>query len=135
MVLTTVVALVMALAAWAGAAVKDAGVSLPDMLETSLNTLPVAMLFLGVAVLGYALVPRHTGAIAFGAVGAAYLWEQTGAVVKAPEWLLGISPLHWLALVPSEPFDVTASLVMVAIGGAAALAGVEVFRRRDVIPA
>lgn len=134
-VLTTVVALVMALAAWAGAAVKDAGVSLPDMLETSLNTLPVAILFLGVAVLGYALVPRHTGAIAFGAVGAAYLWEQTGAVVKAPEWLLGISPLHWLALVPSEPFDLTASLVMVAIGGAAALAGVEVFRRRDVIPA
>ena len=80
-------------------------------------------------------MPRHTGAIAFGAVGAAYLWEQTGAVVKAPAWVLGISPFHWLALVPSEPFDLTASLVMVAVGAAAALAGVEVFRRRDVVAA
>ena len=129
------VALLMALAAWAGAAVKDAGVSLPDLLETSLNTLPVVILFLGVAILGFALVPRHTGAIAFGAVGAAYLWEETGAVVKAPEWVLGVSPFHWLALVPSEPFDVTASAVMIAVGAAAALAGAEAFRRRDVVTA
>ncbi len=49
--------------------------------------------------------------------------------------MLGISPFHWLALVPSEPFDLTASVVMVAVGAAAALAGVEVFRRRDVVTA
>ncbi len=129
------VALAMAVAAWAGAAVKGAGVGLPDLVEASGNTLPLIALFGGLAILGFALVPRHTGAIAFGLVGGAYLWEQTGAIVKAPEWVLAISPFHWLALVPSEPFDLTASLVMLAVGATAALAGVEAFRRRDLVSA
>jgi len=125
----------MALAAWAGAAVKGAGVSLGDMAEASLNTLPVVALFLGIGVLALAVVPRHTGAVAFGAVGGAYLWEQTGAIVKAPEWVLAVSPFHWLAFVPSEPFDVVASLVMLGIAAAAAVIGIERFRRRDLVSA
>ncbi|MFN8160559.1 MAG: hypothetical protein U0R52_05875 [Solirubrobacterales bacterium] len=125
----------MALAAWAGAAVKDSGVGLPDMLEAAGNTLPVVALFLGLAVMGFALAPRHTGAIAFGLVGGAYLWEQTGAIVKAPEWVLAVSPFHWLALVPSEPFDPLASVVMASVGVLAALAGLEAFRRRDLVGA
>jgi len=105
------------------------------MLEASLNVLPVTGLFLGLGVLAVAFAPRHTGALAFGAVGGAYLWEQTGAIVKAPEWTLAPSPFHWLALVPSQPFDVVASLVMLAVGVAAAVAGIERFRRRDVVTA
>lgn len=130
---SVLLALVIAVAAWAGAAVKGASVTLPDMLEAAGNTLPVVALFLGLAVLGFALVPRHTGAIAFGLVGFAYLWEQTGAILKAPDWVLAVSPFHWLALVPSEAFDVTASAAMLAIGALAAAGGVEAFRRRDVV--
>ena len=129
------VAALMAFAAWAGAAVHGGGVTLPDMLEASLNALPAVVLFLGVAFLGVAFVPRHTGAVAFGAVGGAYLWEQTGALVQAPGWTLAVSPFHWLALVPAEPFDVVASLAMVAIGLAAAAVAVETFRRRDLVSA
>ncbi len=130
---SVLVALAMAFAAWAGAAVKGASVTLPDMLEAAGNALPVVALFLGLAVLGFALVPRHTGAIAFGLVGVAYLWQQTGEILKAPGWVLAPSPFHWLALVPSEPFDVTASAAMLAIGVLAAAAGLEVFRRRDLV--
>jgi ABC-2 type transport system permease protein len=129
------VALVTAVAAWAGAAIKAAGVDLGDMLETSLNMLPVVALFLGLGTLAVAFVPRHTGAVAFGAVGGAYLWEQTGALVKAPDWVLAASPFHWLALVPSESFDVVASVVMLAIGVAAAVIGIERFARRDLVAA
>lgn len=130
-----VVAVVTAVGAWAGAATKASGVGLGDMLEASLNMLPVAALFLGVGTLGAGFVPRHTGGIAFGAVGAAYLWEQTGALVKAPDWVLAASPFHWLALVPSESFDLIASLAMVAIGFVAAAIGIERFRRRDLVSA
>jgi ABC-2 type transport system permease protein len=129
------VAALMATAAWAGAAVHGGGVSLLDMLKASLNALPVVALFLGLAFLGVAYVPRHTGAVAFGAVGGAYLWEQTGALVRAPGWTLAISPFHWLPLVPSQPFDVVASLVMLAIGALAATLAVERFRRRDLVSA
>ena len=126
-------ALLIAIAAWAGAVIRGASVTLPDMLEASANMLPVVALFGGLALLGFALVPRHTGAIAFGMVGGAYLWEQTGAIVRAPEWVLAISPFHWLALVPSEPVDWTASLVMLAAGALAALAALWTLRRRDVV--
>lgn len=130
-----IVATLMAVAAWAGAAVHSGDVTLLDMLKASLNALPAVALFLGVAFLGAAYVPRHTGAVAFGAVGGAYLWEQTGALVQAPGWTLAISPFHWLALVPAEPIDVVASLVMVALGALAAALAVVRFRARDLVSA
>jgi polyether ionophore transport system permease protein len=124
-----------ALAAWFGAAVKGAGVSLGAQLEASFNTLPIVALFLGLGILALGVVPRHASAVAFGAVGGAYLWEQTGALVEAPGWALAPSPFHWLALVPSERFDLAASLAMAAIGLTAAIAGAECFRRRDLVSA
>lgn len=132
---TIAVTLSTAVGAWAGAAIGDAHVGLADMLQAAGNTLPVVALFLGIGILAIAAAPRHTGAIAFGAVGLAYLWEQTWAIVKAPEWVLSVSPFHWLALVPSEPVDVAASLIMVALGALGAVAGIELFRRRDLVTA
>ena len=128
------VALVTAVSAWTGAAVK-AGVDLGDMLQASLNMLPVVALFLGVGALAIALFPRHTGAVAFGAVGGAYVVEQTGALVEAPDWTLAISPFHWIALVPAESFDLVASVTMVAVGLAAAAIAIECFSRRDLVSA
>lgn len=130
-----IVAALMALAAWGGAAVHGGGVTLGAMLRASLNALPVVVLFLGVAFLGVAFTPRHTGAVAFGAVGGAYLWEQIGALVQAPGWTLAPSPFHWLAFVPAEPFDVVASLVMLAVGVVAAAVAVARFRARDLVSA
>jgi polyether ionophore transport system permease protein len=135
LVCCAIVAALMGLSAWAGAAIHSSDVSLLDMAKASLNALPVVALFGGLAFLGMAYVPRHTGAVAFGAVGGAYLWEQTGALVQAPGWTLAISPFHWLALVPAEPFDVVASLVMLAIALAAAALALARFRARDLVPA
>jgi ABC-2 type transport system permease protein len=59
----------------------------------------------------------------------------TVALVKAPGWTLAISPFHWLALVPVEPFDVVASLVMLALGIAAAALALARFRARDLVGA
>ncbi|HVP02191.1 MAG TPA: ABC transporter permease subunit [Solirubrobacteraceae bacterium] len=130
---SALVAIAMALGAWLGGAVKGASITLPDMLQAAGNALPVVALFLGLAMLGFAIAPRHTGAIAFGSVGVAYLWQQTGEILKAPGWVLAPSPFHWLALVPSEPFDLTASVVMAGTGALAAIASLEVFRRRDLV--
>jgi hypothetical protein len=58
------VAALMGLAAWAGAAIHASDVSLTDMAKASLNTLPLVALFLSVAFLSVAYVPRHTGAVA-----------------------------------------------------------------------
>lgn len=132
---TVALALLAALLAWAAAASQGAGVGIVDLLETGLNCLPPALLFLGLSALAFALVPRATAAVAYGLVSVAFCWYLFGSLLGVPAWTLDLSPFNHLALVPAQPLDVTAALAMSAIGLAAAAASLPAFARRDVIGA
>jgi ABC-2 type transport system permease protein len=127
------ISLAAGLLTWVGA--ESGGVSVPlgKLIEAGANCLPVALLFLGVAALAYALVPRASGAIAYALVTVAFLWDLIGSLLGAPKWLVELTPFQHVGLVPAEPFRVQAAVVMVAIGVLAALAALAVFRRRDLI--
>ena len=133
LVAAAAIALAAGILAWAGAAAAGAGVSLAKMLEAGVNCLPVAVLFLGLGALAYALVPRASNAIAFALVGASFLWDTVLALADVPSWVLDLSPFHHVALVPAEDLDVTGSVVMAVIGVAAAAAALARFQRRDLI--
>jgi ABC-2 type transport system permease protein len=120
---------------WAGAASGGATVSLPRLLEAGLNALPVAILFLGLAALAYAVVPRAGTAIAYGLVTVAFVWQLVGSLLGAPSWLVDATPFAHVALVPAQAFRPLSAGVMVAIGLVAAAAAVAVFERRDLIAA
>jgi polyether ionophore transport system permease protein len=123
------------IAAWAGATTTGTHISLPHLLEAGANALPTAILFLGIAALSYAALPRASAAIAYGLVAIAFLWQLVGAVLTAPHWLLDTTPFAHVGLVPAQPFRGGAALVMIAIGTATALAAVATFRRRDLLGA
>jgi ABC-2 type transport system permease protein len=110
-------------------------VSLPRLLEAGANCLPAALLFLGVASLAYAFVPRASAGIAYGLVVLAFLWQLVGSLLGAPTWLLDVTPFAHVAPVPAQPFRASAALVMLAIGVAAALAAIWRLRRRDLMGA
>ena len=110
-------------------------ISLPRMLEAGANCLPVALLFLGVAALAYALVPRASAAIAYGLVAITFLWQLVGSLLGAPAWLVDLTPFAHVGLVPAEPFRAGAAAAMLAIGAAAALLAIASFRRRDLLGA
>jgi ABC-2 type transport system permease protein len=129
------VALAAGLLAWAGAAAQGADVSLPEMLGAGANTLPPALLFLALGALAFALVPRASTLIAFGLVGLAFVWELFGALLEVPDWLLALSPFHDVGLVPAEPFEATAAVVMLALALVAAVAAIVFFERRDLVSA
>jgi ABC-2 type transport system permease protein len=129
------VALAAGLLAWAGAASQGADVSLPEMLGAGANTLPPALLFLGLGALAFALVPRSSAVIAYGLVGLAFVWELFGSLLEVPDWLLALSPFHDVGLVPGEPFEATAAAIMLVIAACATLAAVQIFRRRDLTAA
>jgi ABC-2 type transport system permease protein len=103
------------------------------MLEAGANALPVTLLFLGIAALAYALVPRASSGIAYGLVAVAFVWQLVGSLVSASGWLLGLTPFAHVALVPAERFDTRGAVVMVALGAAAAIAAVLFFERRDLV--
>jgi polyether ionophore transport system permease protein len=118
--------------AWVGAASQHAHVPLLRLLEAGANCLPTALLFLGLATLAFALIPRASSGIAYGVVTLAFVWELFGSLLGAPHWLLEATPFAHVGLVPSQPFRVGAAATMLAIGVATAAAGVYVFGRRDL---
>jgi ABC-2 type transport system permease protein len=127
-----VLSLAAGLMAWAGAESGGVSISLPQMLEAGANCVPAALLFLGIAALAYAIVPRASAGIAYGLVTVAFLWDLFGALLGAPKWLVEITPFAHVALVPTQALRGGAAAIMVAIGLLAALAALGLFRRRDL---
>ncbi len=118
---------------WAGAASQGVHVSLARMLEAGANCLPVALLFLGIAALAYAIVPRASSGIAYGLVTVAFLWELVGPLLGIPKWLVEVTPFDHVGFVPTQAFRAGAAAIMLGIGALAALAALELFRRRDLL--
>ena len=79
------ISLAAGLLTWAGADSRGVSISLPRMLEAGANCLPVALLFLGIAALAYAIVPRASAGIAYGLVAVAFLWYLVGSLLGAPK--------------------------------------------------
>ena len=131
----TVLSLATGALAWAGAASAGARVSLPRMLEAGANCLPVALLFLGIAALCYALVPRAATGMAYGFVSVAFLWQLFAALLGAPHWLVAVSPFEHVGLVPAQPFQADAAVTMLAIAATSALTALGAFQRRDILGA
>jgi ABC-2 type transport system permease protein len=127
-----VIALCAGLLAWLGAASQGVDVSLPEMLEAGANCLPVALMFLGLAALAYAVAPRASGGIAYGLVTVGFLWELVGSLLGAPHWLVRVTPFAHVAAVPEQTFRIGPAAIMLGIGAAAAAAAPIAFERRDL---
>jgi ABC-2 type transport system permease protein len=127
------IALCIGLLAWAGAAVQGADVPFGRMVEAGANCLPVALLFLGVAALLFAIVPRPSVGLAYGLVALAFVWQLFGSLLDAPVWLLELSPFRHVGLVPAQAFRPGAALAMLGVAAAAAATALWAFSRRDLI--
>ena len=125
-------ALAAGLLAWAGAASQSADVSLPRLLEAGANCLPAAALFLALAALAFAAIPRATTVIAYGAVVVAFIWNLIGELLGAPGWTLGLSPFQHVGLVPIHAFRLPAAAAMLALAAPTIIASIAVFERRDL---
>jgi len=132
---TVTISGVAGLLTWAGAASQGVHISLPRMLEAGANCVPVALLFLGIAALAYAIVPRASAGIAYGLVTVSFLWDLFGALLGVPRWLVELTPFAHVGLVPVQPFRGAAAVAMVGIGLVAAVAALGLFRRRDLLGA
>ena len=120
---------------WAGADSQGLNVSLAKLLEAGANCMPAAILFLGIAALAYATVPRASAAIAYTLVTASFLWYLVGSVLDLPRWLINATPFQHIGLVPAQSFRVSDAVIMAAIGLAAAAVALGLFRRRDLLGA
>ena len=96
------------------------------MLEAGANCLPVALMFLGIAALAYAIVPRASAGLSYGLVTVAFLWELFGSLLSVPKWLVEATPFAHVGLVPAQPFRAGAAVIMLGDrGGISARCGVD----------
>jgi polyether ionophore transport system permease protein len=121
------------LLAWAGASSQGVVVSLPDTLGAGANCIPAALLFLGLAALAYAAVPRAATPLAYGLVTVTFVWYLLADLLGAPAWLAKLTPFAHVGLIPVQSFRTLDAVVMVVIGLAAAAASLELIRRRDLV--
>lgn len=120
---------------WVGAQSAGVHLSLPKLLAASGNCLPPAVLFLGLAVLAYALVPRASSAVAYGLVAVAFLWYLFGSLVGVPHWLVEATPFAHVAAVPVQSFRAGAAAIMAGVGLGGAIIALGFFQRRDLLGA
>jgi ABC-2 type transport system permease protein len=128
----TAISVTAGLLTWAGAESGGVRISLAGMLEAGLNCLPVALMFLGIAALAYAIVPRAGAGLSYGLVTVAFLWDLFGSLLSVPRWLVEATPFAHVGLVPAQPFRVAAAAVMLGIAAVSALAAIWIFQRRDL---
>lgn len=126
------IALVSGLAMWAGTRLAGGGLSLPDVLGSTLNALPAVAFFIGVAALVYGLAPRLAVSLPAAAAFVAYLVEMIGPGLDWPGWILALSPFHHLEPVPAEPFAPVAAAVLAVLALALTALGLLAFHRRDL---
>lgn len=117
---------------WLGAVSQGVSVSGWRMLEAGANCLPTAVLFLGLAALAYAVVPRATSGIAYGLVTVAFLWQLFGSLLGAPHWLVDVTPFVHVGLAPLHAVRLGPAAVMVLTGVTAGAGAALMFRRRDL---
>lgn len=120
---------------WAAGSVGGLEVSGRDLVAAGLNTLPAAVLVLGMGTLLHGVVPRAAVAVTYGVVAASFLLEIVGAAVALPSWLLNLSVLHHVSPAPAVTPDWQSAAVLVVLGVVLALAGGAALRRRDIEPA
>jgi ABC-2 type transport system permease protein len=118
--------------AWAGAEIAGAHLPLWRMLEAGANVLPAATLFLGLAALAFAVVPRMAAGIAYGVLALTFVWQLIGSLLGLPRWLVDLTPFAHIGLVPAYGLRAGAAAAMLGIGIAAAVGAVWRFGRRDL---
>jgi ABC-2 type transport system permease protein len=117
---------------WIGQRVAGGDVGFVHLLAATLAYVPVAMAFGGVGIAVFGVAPRLTHGLVSTLVGVTLLIVIVGSIIKAPSWVLDLSPFFHLGSAPSEPVRAAPALLLALSGALFAVFGVEWFARRDL---
>lgn len=120
------------IATWLGGVAAGEPQPVADLAAAGVNTLPAALVVLGIGMAALGWVPRLTALVSYVYVAAAFLLEIVGSVLNLPGALLGFSVFHHVPLVPASQAEPTTSAVLVLVALIGTVAGLLGVRSRDV---
>ena len=124
--------MVAGLAIWIGTVITGAPFTFGAAMGGALNSAPIAWLAVGAAAFAVGWLP--SGVVAIGAlpVAGGFLLNVVTQSVRAPEWVVNLSPFAHLGAVPNAPPDWAGIVAFLVIGAIAVAVGVAGYRRRDL---
>ncbi len=93
---------------------------------------PAALVFVAIAALAFALVPRVTIALGWGLLVIGLFLGQFGELLQLPGWLQAVSPFFHSSAVPVVEFDVVAAIILLAMTVVGLAVALIALRRRDL---
>ncbi|WP_448808384.1 ABC transporter permease [Agromyces bauzanensis] len=129
-----VVLAVAMLGAFAGAQSADdpAGMS-QDAAQAAIAQLPAVLVYLGVGMLLFVLVPRVMIGVAWAALTLGAFFGVFGELLGLPDWVRDLSPFAHSPLPIGDDIDWTGGVWMIAIGLVAISVAIVAMRRREVV--
>jgi len=94
--------------------------------------MPAILALAGFAVLAFGLLPRAAVGVAWAGFGFCLLIGQFGTTLKLPQWVLDISPFTHTPSVPAETVTIAPIATLLAVAITLSVAGLVLFRRRDL---
>jgi ABC-2 type transport system permease protein len=125
-------AVVAALATWAGTRAVGADLSIAAALTGTLNVVPVALLCLGAALLALGWFPGHVLVTGVLPAAGGYLLLVFAQSFGWPSWVRGVSPFAHLAVAPQQPVDLAATVGLLLVAGVLGGLGLLGYARRDL---
>lgn len=116
-----------------GAAATDDAESLaPLAIEAAAAQAPAALVFLGITLVGFALLPLRVAALAWALVGLAAIVGFFGPVFGLPDGVVGLSPFAHSPVPAGGDTDWTGGIWMLGIAAALAASALAAMRRREL---
>ncbi|UOQ90646.1 ABC transporter permease subunit [Agromyces endophyticus] len=124
-------------AAWLGGLAGSGASNTPSDLvplisQAALAQLPVSLVFLGITLLVFALLPRWTIGLGWSIVGVAAIIGVFGPLLGAPDWMVDLSPFTHSPVPTGDDIDWSGGFWMIAVGLAAGALAVVSMRRREL---
>ncbi len=121
-----------AVVTWVGTTGAGSGLGLGAALAGALNTLSLAALSLGMALIALGWAPRAVGVVGMLPAAGGFLLTVLADSVDAPAWITTVSPFAHLAPVPATGPDLSGAIAMVAVAAALGVVGGVGYHRRDI---
>ncbi|HEY8998711.1 MAG TPA: hypothetical protein VIM53_00115 [Candidatus Saccharimonadales bacterium] len=127
-----IAALLIAFITWVAVASQHIGISFHDIFMAGLNTLPPAVLVLGLTLLAFGRLPRLTSLAGYAVIGWSFLMLMLGSGLKLNHWVLDTSVLQHVTLAPATAPNWHTNFMLIGIAVVAGLLGLWRFTSRDL---
>jgi len=105
---------------------------IPNVAQAAAAQLPACLIFLGLTLLVFAVLPRATIPLGWTLIGAAAIVGIFGPILQLPEWMTNLSPFTHTPVPTGDDTDWSGGVWMLGIGLAAGVAAIAAMNRREL---